>query len=98
MNTKTKTPPDTSTDLLALCTILGGLLASGHFSTPENEETYCGLIRLDGFQDYERQIFSQDLEKAGYRKFNDFIPEVWPEAIELFEAAKDYCSAGKTKK
>jgi hypothetical protein len=91
MNTTTITSTETSTDLLAISTILGGLLASGHFTTKADEDDNGGLIRSDMGKDWKK-------DQAGDPSiYCRRAPEAWFAALELFEAAKDYCSADKSK-
>lgn len=79
-------------DLLAFSQILGGLLASGHYSRPPDDEfDFPGLIRQDHGKDW-RDYRSDD--PAIYCRH---VPSAFMDAADLFVAAKDYCNNPKGK-
>lgn len=71
-------------DLLAFSSILGGLLASGHFTRPEQGDSKPSVIR-ENFDTDWRESFPND--PLVYQQWS---PRVLQVAEELFEATKAF--------
>ena len=74
-------PAAEDANLLAFATILGGLLASGHYTWREGESN-PELMRVNYGKEW-KEIAAFDRHVSG-----QFVPAVMEPALELFEAAK----------
>jgi len=77
-----------SADLLAFSSILAGLLASGHFTRPPDDDSdEPKLIRVDYGKEWKEDCAGDPLV---YRRHVPFAIEA---AEELFTAARSFCKA-----
>lgn len=77
-----------SADLLAFSSILGGLLASGHFTRPPDDDSdESELIRVDYGKEWREDRAGDSLV---YRRH---VPCAIEAAEELFTAARSFCKA-----